>query len=187
MKGVNLARELSVRSRIPLGEALTWADALLRGLAAAHALGVVHRDLSPENIFLKEVSAGTRQLKILDFGLAGVLPEAPDHALLGALSTSTGTLIGSPGYASPEALSGLKVDARADIYSAGVILFEMLTGLGPFDVEDYTTPLPSRYMAGLEPGLDAVVARATQKDPNKRHQSAEEFRLALAPFRGKSS
>jgi serine/threonine-protein kinase len=160
-------------------------DAVLRGLESAHELGVVHRDLSPENIFIRDVRGGGRQIKLLDFGLAGVLPEIPDPKLKGELSTATGTLLGTPGYASPEALVGKKLDARADVYSAGVVLFELLTGLGPFDVDEVGVPAPSLHADGLPSGLDEIVACATSIERDERFQRAPAFRLALASVRDK--
>lgn len=183
MEGHSLARELHKRGRFPISEALNWTRQALEGLDAAHALGIVHRDVTPSNLFLKIVPDYERSLKVLDFGLArltgtswGLLPETGD------VSTRTGAIIGSPGYASPEAVAGERVDQRADTFATGLILYEMLTGEGPYDFENTSYPQPSRYNSAVSPRLDSIVMTAIEKDRTQRFQSANDFLLALGPL-----
>ncbi|HKY34845.1 MAG TPA: serine/threonine-protein kinase [Polyangiaceae bacterium] len=188
LRGRTLGRELAERGRLPVAECMTAVDEVLSALAAAHRFGVVHRDLKPENLFLHEPQSGARRLKVLDFGLARVLPQAsPLAPLPAAIPTATGRLVGTPRYLSPEALTGKPVDARADLYSLGLILYILLTGHGPFDHLTLAETLshqpdpPSRFRD--EPAvreLDKVVLRALKKQPDERFQSAEEMSSALA-------
>jgi serine/threonine-protein kinase len=153
----------------------------LEGLGFAHAHGVIHRDIKPSNIMLTR--AGTA--KLTDFGIARRL----DASKL----TRTGTVMGTPAYMSPEQIQGLKVDARADIYSMGVTLYEMLTGRVPFERSadadsDYPVltahinqaPLPPRQLVpGIPPGLEAAMLKAMEKRPEHRFASCQEFRQAI--------
>jgi serine/threonine-protein kinase len=188
LRGRTLGRELAVRGRLPVAECVAAVEEVLSALAAAHRFGVVHRDLKPENLFLHEPQSGVRRLKVLDFGLARVLPQAsPLAPLPAAIPTATGRLVGTPRYLSPEALTGKPVDARADLYSLGLILYILLAGHGPFDhltlaetLSHHPDP-PSRFRD--EPGvreLDAAVLRALKKQPDERFQSAEEMSATLA-------
>lgn len=191
LRGTTLARELSDRGRLPLSECLLWAEQVLSALGSAHRFGVVHRDLKPENLFLHEPVNGARRLKVLDFGLARVLPQAsPLAPLPTAIPTATGRLIGSPRFLSPEAITGQPVDARSDIYSFGLILYMLLTGHGPFDHLTIAETLshqpepPSRFRD--EPAvreLDPIVLRALKKRPEDRFQDAGEFAAALTLLR----
>lgn len=185
MKGRSLALELQQRGAFPEAEAIKWARQALLGLAAAHALGLVHRDITPENLFLQEVPGYPRICKIMDFGLARVLPERGDSAVRGADggTTSTGTVVGTPGYASPEALAGERLDERADLYGVGVVLFQMLTGAHPFEIMGGAIPAPSSKHASLSTALDAIVEKATRQAREERFQSAAEFLAELAPWR----
>lgn len=188
LRGRTLGRELAERGRLPVAECVFLMDEVLSALGAAHRFGVVHRDLKPENLFLHEPQTGARRLKVLDFGLARVLPQAsPLAPLPAAIPTATGRLVGTPRYLSPEALTGKPVDARADLYALGLILYIVLTGHGPFDhltlaetLSHHPDP-PSRFRD--EPGvheLDAVVLRALKKQPDERFQTAEEMTATLA-------
>lgn len=183
MQGHSLARELHQRGRFPVSEALIRASQALDGLDAAHALGIVHRDIAPSNLFLQNVPDYGSTLKILDFGLARLLRSSPAalQESSGA-STKTGSLIGSPGYASPEALLGERVDQRADVYALGMILYEMLSGMGPYDFVDTNYPQPSKYNSAISPQLDLIVMRSLEKDRTARFQSAGAFLSALRPL-----
>jgi len=154
---------------------------LLRGLDAAHRAGVVHRDLKPENLWLVPRTGGD-QLKILDFGIAKLSTPPP-----GAERTQVGLVIGTPQFLSPEQAVCGDVDARADLYSAGVIAYLLLTGRHPFPTQDQrgllrahayeAVPSPVRDAPALahHPALLRFVARATEKDRNLRAQSAAEL------------
>jgi serine/threonine-protein kinase len=191
LRGTTLARELSERGRLPVSECVLLAEQVLSALGTAHRFGVVHRDLKPENLFLHESPNSPKRLKVLDFGLARIVPQASPFAPLpAAIPTVTGKLLGTPRYLSPEALVGKPVDARADLYSFGLILYILLTGHGPFDhltIEEtlsHQPDPPSRFRD--EPVVrefDAIVLRALKKDPEERFQDAAEFSAAVARIR----
>jgi eukaryotic-like serine/threonine-protein kinase len=188
LQGRTLWDELVERHRLPVLEALNVAREVLLALVAAHSLGVVHRDIKPENIFLHESRGYGRVTKVLDFGIARVMPTAPERAPPpAAIRTVTGAVVGSPRFMSPEAWSGAKVDVRADVFSLGLILYVMLAGQGPFDAGDRSPKPPSHQAEGIGPELDAVVLTAIREDPDQRHQSANDFLAALTPWlRGSS-
>src|SRR5262249_1633576 len=154
--------------RLPSDAVVRLARDAAHGLAAAHAAGVVHLDVKPENLFLVRTPRG-ESLKILDFDLAwvpGVEDPSERHGRL--------LLRGTAKYMAPEQILGDPVDARTDVYALGVVLFRLLTGQLPFDLELGTTllrhhiwspiPPPSWLVDGLDSRLDAVVVRATKKD-----------------------
>jgi len=182
LEGRTLGQELGVRDRLPAAEAVNLAQQALSGLGAAHALGIVHRDVTPENLFLHDAPGFPRTLKILDFGLARVLPNAsaraPDPL---AVPTKTGAVLGSPRFMSPEAARGQRVDHRADLYSLGIVLYVMLTGQGPHDTQATHVALPSHFGGGVAMGerLDAISLRAIADRADDRYQTAEEFAAAL--------
>nr|MBP9088529.1 serine/threonine protein kinase [Kofleriaceae bacterium] len=154
------------------------ADVLL-GLAAAHEKGIVHRDLKPENIFISK----TGRVKVLDFGIAKLAPE------LGGAVTTTGSLLGTPHYMSPEQTLGKKVDFRADIYAMGVMLYEAVTGQRPFKGDSIfdlmrqhvDAPVPSAraVCSNLPDGIDHIIAMAMAKDPDHRFTSSHVMIAAL--------
>ena len=171
-------RSLLERGRLPLPVTLDYACQALAALDYAHTFGVVHRDVSPSNMIVSE--DGT--LKLMDFGLA---KSSQDLRI-----TQSGTLVGSLHYTSPEQVRGqTKVDARADIYSLGAVLFEMATGSKVFESENPFTlmlahveqppPRPIEVDPSLPPALDEILLKALEKEPDKRFQSAELFRCAL--------
>jgi len=177
LEGTDLRSRLQKES-IPAAEAVEIARQVAEGLAYAHARGVVHRDIKPGNIMLN----GDGQAKIMDFGLARM--RMADH------KTSTGMVLGTPRYMSPEQISGQPVDQRSDIFSLGIVLYEMLTGTRLFAgenieqvqhliVETEHVP-PTRQVPGLPPMVDFVVARALKKDPAVRYQDARELAADLA-------
>jgi serine/threonine protein kinase len=191
LRGETLSQRMA---RCSLSEAQTVALLMpaLRGVAAAHAHGVVHRDLKPDNIFLCCNEEGEElEPKVLDFGISKITTdEARDLAL-----THSGAVLGTPYYMSPEQVRGARnVDARADVYAFGVMLFEGLTGQRPFEAETYnelilkiaTEPAPSAFELnpGLQPEMVEVIERAMARDPALRFQTIEELALALEPFGG---
>jgi serine/threonine-protein kinase len=177
LEGRTIGQELAVHERLPPTEAVELTQQALSGLGAAHGRGVVHRDITPENLFLQDAPGLPRTLKILDFGLARVLPtasfRAPDPL---TVPTKTGAVLGSPRFMSPEAARGTPVDHRADLFSLGVVLYVMLTGQGPHDVPAAHIASPSQFGgSGIGAQLDAIVLRAIADDVDARYQTAQEF------------
>lgn len=182
LRGRTVAEELIERQQIAPGEAVEIMCQALSALAAAHAIGIVHRDVKPENLYLHEVPGYGRLLKVLDFGFARVLPDAPAGAPepLNA-PTRTGTSVGTPRYMSPEQARGERVDHRTDVYAAGLVLYDLLVGHGPFDFPGSSEAVPPSHYAGsvVPPELDRAVLRAISDNPSGRHPSAEAFRIEL--------
>ena len=175
---MELLEGVTLRERINAGnlgtrKALAFGAQIAAGLAAAHAKGVVHRDLKPENIF---VTAG-ELLKILDFGLATTTTTTSQ------LTTEPGMVMGTAYYMSPEQVRGLPLDARSDIFSLGVVLFEMLTGEVPFRgrsaVETMNAVLIDEPPDLLPEPVDALVRRCLEKEPDQRFGSARDLMFAL--------
>jgi len=194
LEGEDLGKRLARLGRLPPHELLPVVTQVGRALTKAHALGIVHRDLKPDNIFL--VRDDDREItKVLDFGIA----KASGAGASGS-NTQTGTMLGTPYYMSPEQAQGTKaVDARSDLWSLGVIVFEALTGQRPFESEALgdllmkiivaPIPRPSQVAGGasdLPPALDAWWARASQRDPSQRFQTAKELSDGLAAVFGHS-
>jgi TolB-like protein/Tfp pilus assembly protein PilF len=184
-------RERIGRARMSLEEALDTSVQVASALAAAHAAGIVHRDIKPENIMLRPDG----QIKVLDFGLAKLTegqsafldPQATTKLLV---KTEPGMILGTVSYMSPEQVRGsLDVDARADIWSLGVLLYEMVTGRLPFEgatpshtivaITDQKPPPLSRYLQGVPEALEEVVKGALAKDPEARYQTARELLAEL--------
>ncbi len=189
LHGRNLHQEMRARRRVPAVEAIELAAQALSGLAAAHALGIVHRDIKPENLFLHERPGFERVLKILDFGWARILPDdAPQSLAAPLLPTKTGDAVGSPLFQSPEGARGEKVDARADIFSLGLVLYAVLGGFVP-DFHAGHVPPPSEYAEGdwYPLALDDILLRAIQVRPEARFQTATEFLQAIQSLRRASS
>lgn len=171
-------------------EALRIMDQILGGLAFAHAMGVAHRDLKPGNVHLVDVPGGPPSVKLLDFGLAKFHePDAWGHH---TKLTKVGALMGTPDYMAPEQIFGPKVDARADVYAAGVLLFELLTGRTPFPYTELTDlfrahavekpPTLASCAVGrsFPPALEALVHKALEKKPEDRFADARAMRTALS-------
>ncbi|MDX1619417.1 MAG: PASTA domain-containing protein [Nitriliruptorales bacterium] len=176
--GMSLRDVLQVRGRITPAEALALLAPAAAGLAHAHDAGLVHRDVKPENVLLGDDGS----VKVTDFGLATVA----------ASSTKTfgDAIVGSPHYLAPEVVDGQPVDARADVYGLGIVLYELITGHPPFQGESpmatalqHTTgsvPRPSAVVPAIPGAIDDIVRCATAKDPDDRYADAGEFALALS-------
>ncbi len=173
--GTELKKILDRGDRMPVPEALKIMDAVLEGLQFSHSRGVVHRDIKPGNIILAD--DGT--IKIADFGIARVESSQ---------MTQAGTIMGTPAYMSPEQFMGQTVDNRSDIYSAGAMFYQLLTGERPFDggrtaimhkVLNTEPPRPSDLSVTSPVALDAVVVRAMAKRPEQRFESATAFAQAI--------
>ena len=185
VEGESLARVLR-RGALPLDNAIAVGTEIADALAAAHAKGIVHRDLKPANISLTPDG----HAKVLDFGLAKG-PATKETTSQAGLSTITvpGQVMGTPGYSSPEQLVGAPADPRDDIYSLGVVLYELLCGRRPFDGTDSLelamatmtkTPPPVHQVNPAVPeAISAIVARAMARDRDDRYQSADQLRTEL--------
>ena len=179
--GRTLRDLLNSRGQLSPREALDIMDGVLAGLAAAHHAGIAHRDVKPENVLLTD----SRGVKVVDFGLA--------RLLAGASQTKSGMLIGTAAYLAPEQVAGGKADVRTDVYAAGVMLYELLTGGQPHTGEtplavahkhiDEVVPPPSSAVPGLPPALDTLVAMATSRDPELRPGDAGQFLRAVTGVR----
>ncbi len=192
LTGCTLAQELELRGGfLPVGEALAITAQILSALSATHELGLVHRDVKPSNVFVCQRVAGAPLVKLLDFGIARVTPDAPPDAPDPlALPTESGAVVGTPRYTSPEGAKGDRVDQRADLYAVALVLYKMVAGRGPFDhagphevlaahASEQPAP-PSRYASvPVAAELDQLVLRALAKDPEGRFQTAEDFRFAV--------
>jgi serine/threonine protein kinase len=189
-------RERMRSGPLPVRKALDYALQVAHGLAAAHDKGIIHRDLKPENIFI----TGDGRVKILDFGLAKLTrpEEAPsaEHATMSA-ATEAGKVLGTVGYMSPEQVRGKPVDARSDLFSFGVILYEMLSGERAFHGDSSADILsailreePPELTASnsaIPPALQRIVRHCLEKNPQERFQSARDLAFQLADVSSPSS
>ena len=179
--GRTLRDLMNERGRLSPRDALDIMDGILAGLGAAHAAGIAHRDVKPENVLL----TSGHSVKVADFGLA--------RTMAGTSHTKTGLLIGTAAYLAPEQVSRGTADARTDVYAAGIMLFEMLTGTQPHTADtplavaykhvNEVVPAPSRFAPGITPSLDALVTRATSRDPDLRPVDAGQFLRAASEVR----
>ncbi len=177
IEGESLRRVLSSAGGVSLRKGLEWAGQICGALEEAHAQGVVHRDLKPENILIDRQGAA----KVMDFGIA---------RSMGAGATQAGGCLGTPAYMSPEQAEGKPADSRSDIYSLGLVLYEMFTAQPAFQAETpaaylhkhvHETPTPPREVERLLPGfLDHAIWKCLEKNPKQRFQSASELAAALA-------
>src|SRR5262245_23806359 len=175
------------RGPLPGAKAVDVAAHIATGLAAAHAKGIVHRDLKPDNVFLTRDG----RTKLLDFGLAKLVESGPIFGGSGASTvdspTEPGRFVGTVNYMSPEAVRGLVVDHRSDIFAFGALLFEMLTGKRAFERESAIETMnaalkeePAQADTEEWPrGLDLIVRRCLEKDPDHRFQSADDLAFHL--------
>jgi tRNA A-37 threonylcarbamoyl transferase component Bud32 len=187
VEGRSLAEEMQRTGAMHEARALRIVDQVLSALVEAHGVAIIHRDLKPDNIMLGDRQGNPDYVKVLDFGLAKVFGDVQKEETL----TQAGMVTGTPRYMSPEQACGLKLDSRADIYSLGVMLYEMVTGVHPFEAEsalDYmhkhTTeeiPPPRERVSGLQlmPRTEGLLMKALAKDPKERFQSAREMQREL--------
>jgi hypothetical protein len=178
---------------IDLPRALAVLVQICDGLGAAHQVGVVHRDLKPDNVIVVPTSDGAELVKLLDFGVAKLLNRDDEDV---GFQTAAGSVIGTPAYMSPEQAGGMLIDARSDIYSLGAIMYELFCGQPMFRgrsfgeyVRKHLTelPVPPRQTpggAGLDPQLEAVILKALEKDPGQRFSHIVELREALLRLLG---
>ena len=179
--GRTLRGLLNERGRLGPHEALDIMDGVLDGLSAAHDAGIAHRDVKPENVLLTDAMV----VKVADFGLA--------RLLAGVSQTKSGMIIGTAAYLAPEQVAGQTADARTDVYAAGVMLFELLTGRQPHTGDtplavaykhvNEVVPPPSSVVPGLPYALDTLVALATSRDPELRPGDAGQFLRAVTGVR----
>ena len=181
LDGMSLGAAMDQTKVISVPRLIHIAKQIALGLAAAHSRGIVHRDLKPDNVMLIQRGTDRDFVKVLDFGIAKVGSDS--HRL-----TKAGTVFGTPHYMSPEQAAGVPVDPRTDIYSLGVILYEMAAGKVPFDADNfmgiltqhmYKAPVPIRAIVPqpqeVPPGLEAIVLKALSKKVELRYQRMEEL------------
>jgi serine/threonine protein kinase len=176
--GRTLRDLLKERGRLGPRQALSLLQPILAALGAAHRAGLVHRDVKPENVLLTDDG----QVKVADFGLA--------RAVSASNQTKTGLIMGTVAYMAPEQVVSSSSDARSDVYAAGILLFELLTGMQPHRAEsplavaykhvNEVVPLPSSVLRGMPPQLDTLVAAATARDPARRPPDADRFLAVVA-------
>jgi serine/threonine protein kinase len=203
LEGEVLAGRLRRLGCLPLPSALELAYQTASAVGAAHKKGIVHRDLKPDNLFIvpDDHDPARERLKVLDFGIAKLQMRGPGDSV----KTRTGTLMGTPVYMSPEQAMGTKeVDHRSDIYSLGVILFEMVCGKPPFFSEGFgelvhlhlnvQPPSPRTYIPSLPGNVEALIFKMLNKRPDDRYQSMKEVQEAIKavsagqfPVRGNST
>ena len=182
--GTDLADVLRQPQPMTVERATDIAVQICRALSAAHGLGVVHRDMKPENVFLLKSTDGRELVKIVDFGIAQMKDPAGENT---RKLTRTGMIFGTPEYMSPEQASGKQIDHRVDVYATGVILYEMFAGRVPFVGDTFMGVLTQHMFeapppiaelnpaTGVTPEFAAVIYKALAKDPNQRYASMAEF------------
>jgi eukaryotic-like serine/threonine-protein kinase len=186
--GRTLRDVLTERGRLSPAEALSVAEPMLAALGAAHRAGLVHRDVKPENILISSPDGNPTQMtvKVADFGLARAVEQGTDEA-------TGGQLMATVAYVPPELVRTGRADERSDVYSAGIVLYEMLTGSVPYQGRDALevayqhverdVPAPSTLTPGLPPAVDDLVLRATRRDPAARPAHADAFLAELRTVR----
>lgn len=169
------------RKALPHDRVVDIARQMLGAISEAHELGIMHRDLKPENVLLTEHRGRRDFVKILDFGIAKV--QNANQKL-----TQSGVVYGTPAYMSPEQAQAFDIDARADLYSLGCMMYEMATGSLPFDaktalkileMQAFRQPKPPTELADVDPRLEAIILKAMSKDPDDRFQTALEMLEAI--------
>jgi eukaryotic-like serine/threonine-protein kinase len=184
LEGIELAKEIEKKGAMDTRRVLNILKQAVSALEASHKHGIVHRDLKPENIFLISMGDSQDFVKVLDFGIAKLQEGDKGHS-----KTKTGLIMGTPAYMAPEQAEGLNVDHRSDIYSLGIIFYEMLTGEQPFAADTFsrvlikvlTEPVPAPRIKNpnIPHAIEAVLLKMVEKDPAARFQTASEIIPAL--------
>jgi serine/threonine-protein kinase len=187
---LEFVRGKSLRDRINLGtlpmpQTFAVMHGVLQALDYAHKRSIVHRDMKPENVLMSEEG----EVKVADFGIARLT----DDSGAGSTATKTGTTVGTPQYMSPEQVASSKVDGRSDLYSAGIMFYELVVGQPPFTASEADGPFtlmakhvqappkpPSVHRPGLDMGLEEVILKSLSKRPEERYQTGQEFDDAMS-------
>lgn len=177
-------REWMMRGPVSPPQAFAVMHGILQALDYAHKRAIVHRDMKPENVLISDEGV----VKVADFGIARLM----DDPAVGGTATKTGTTVGTPQYMSPEQVASSKVDGRSDLYSSGIVLYELVTGQPPFTASEADGPFtlmakhvqappkpPSVFQPGLDPTLEGIIMKSLAKRPEDRFQTGEEFDDAL--------
>jgi serine/threonine protein kinase len=177
-------RDLVNKGTLPLPQTFAVMHGVLSALDYAHRRSIVHRDMKPENVLLSEEG----DVKVADFGIARLM----DDSGAGSTATKTGTTVGTPQYMSPEQVASSKVDGRSDLYSAGIMFYELVVGQPPFTASDADGPFtlmakhvqappkpPSVHRPGLDMALEEVILKSLSKRPEERYQTGQEFDDAM--------
>jgi serine/threonine-protein kinase len=191
LEGKDLADVLAERRKLPIKVAVDYVLQACEALACAHAAGIVHRDVKPENLFLTQQAGSVERVKVLDFGISK--SAMAGHEPEGRRFAHTMLPMGTPGYMSPEQIRACgAVDARTDIWALGCVLFELVTGISAFTGPTLLQlgaailerdPVPLRQVIADAPaGLEAVITKCLDKDPDRRFQDVAELAAALYPF-----
>jgi len=185
LEGLDLSELVRMSGRLPWSRVRELCLPALRALAAAHKVGIVHRDVKPSNIFVLKREDGTDHVKVLDFGIAKVTDSGPETRGV----TRTDEVLGTVAYMSPEQALAYPIDARTDVYSMGVLLFELLTGQVPYNGATHYQIIhqhihaPPPSLRAIEPQIppevEAIVIQALQKRPEERFQTMDALRTAL--------
>lgn len=188
VEGKNLAEVLETDGAFDPARALWVALQIARALCAAHAENIVHRDLKPHNVMITSSADEAELVKVLDFGLAKLRSKSVDGS-----TTNVGSVFGTPHYMAPEQITGVDVDGRADLYSLGLILHEMLTGRRPFDgkpaqvldlqVRQPPPPLPATVAPEVRSLVERLLAKQRDQRPASAHEAVHELEAALLPYR----
>jgi serine/threonine-protein kinase len=189
LEGEDLGRRLRRLGTLPEEQAACYAIHLLSGLADAHATGILHRDIKPDNLVVVRSKNGQEILKIVDFGISKPSHTRPEMMAM----TRVDQVLGSPVYMAPEQARGTRhMDHRSDLYAVGIVLFEALTGHLPHEAENFNelmfkialedAPDPRTKKADLDPAMADIIAKSLSRDPDKRFQSAVEYRQAISDW-----